>query len=83
MRTCKVCGTRTQTERHKNTHEPENCPPDVVDHRGSTKDIKRTFCVKCHTYIHEQPAILASGKKDTAKKVEQAPNMQAEVIERF
>ena len=41
------------------------------------------FCVKCHTYMDEQPAVLAESKNDTAKEVEQASNMQAEVIGRL
>ena len=55
----------------------------MIDHRGSTKDINRSLCVKCRTYVDEQPACLAESKKSTAKQVENSSNIQAEAIDKL
>ena len=83
VRTCRTCGYRTQRERYEAVHRPNDCPHDAVDHRGSTKDVARTFCIKCQTYIDEQPRGLAEGKKETAKKVTTASNSQAQAIDKL
>ena len=83
VRTCRTCGYRTQRERYEAVHRPNGCPHDAVDHRGSTKDVARTFCIKCQTYIDEQPRGLAEGKKETAKKVATATNSQAQAIDKL
>ena len=54
-----------------------------MDHRGSTRDITRTFCLQCQTYVDEQPRDLAEKKKETSKKVATSTNTQAEAIDKL
>jgi hypothetical protein len=48
VRTCKVCGKQTITEKEiMETRDPAECPHEILDYRGSPKKTSRTFCLQC------------------------------------
>lgn len=52
--TCKICGKQTKTRKEiMEEYNPGECPHDVLDRRGSSKLISRTFCLQCKTFINE------------------------------
>ena len=75
--TCKKCGLIWQEERNAPVNAPEKCQHRKTDHRGSTKNIIKTFCLECGTTIESIPreiaAELEQEKKDALKpSVEEA-----------
>ena len=55
--TCRDCGHMTQKKREETrTHDPETCPHTVLDRRGSSRSISRTFCRQCGAFVDEVPA---------------------------
>ena len=48
--TCRDCGHVEQKPREVTyTHDPSTCRHEVVDRRGSSRSISRTFCKQCGT----------------------------------
>ena len=46
--TCRDCGHVEQKPREVTyTHDPATCRHEVVDRRGSSRSISRTFCKQC------------------------------------
>ena len=52
MYTCLVCGHGDSHERNEDpSHVPEDCPHDLLDHRGSTRKVMMTYCKQCCTFV--------------------------------
>ena len=53
---CRDCGHVEQKPREVTfTHDPSTCRHEVVDRRGSSRSVSRTFCKQCDTFIDEVP----------------------------
>ena len=48
------------------THDPATCRHEVVDRRGSSKYVSRTFCKQCGTFIDEVPGDFHAQRKAAA-----------------
>ena len=46
-----MCRNVSLRERYLAMMNPETCPHRNVDHRGSNKYVRNTFCKGCNTYI--------------------------------
>ena len=69
--TCKVCGHQTKTRKEiMEMYEPDVCPHNVTDSRGSSKKTSRTFCLQCKTFISEIPQEEKHVRKQIAKELE-------------
>ena len=69
-KTCRDCSNVSQEPRQITyTHDPATCPHDVVDRRGSSRSVSRTFCKQCGTFVDEVPAEF---QKERRKAAEQA-----------
>ena len=62
------------------TNVPEDCPHDVVDNRGSSTTVQRTFCKLCCTFVDERPQSFAKDAKRTAEVVRRASIDQINAI---
>ncbi len=49
--TCLRCGNVTQEERYQVTKDPATCKHENVDHRGSNRHVRKTYCKDCGTTI--------------------------------
>ena len=68
--TCRDCGHMTQKKREETrTHDPETCPHTVLDRRGSSRSVSRTFCRQCGTFVDEVPAEFQKQRRDAATSV--------------
>ena len=77
--TCRDCGHMTQKKREETrTHDPETCPHTVLDRRGSSRSVSRTFCRQCGTFVDEVPAEFQKQRRDAATSV---LNASADVID--
>ena len=52
-----------QEERDPPTCDPEECSHRRTDHRGSTKELRRTFCLDCGTYVDEVSQEIHKGQE--------------------
>ena len=69
----------TQKKREETrTHDPETCPHTVLDRRGSSRSVSRTFCRQCGTFVDEVPAEFQKQRCDAATS---ALNASADVID--
>ena len=69
----------TQKKREETrTHDPETCPRTVLDRRGSSRSVSRTFCRQCGTFVDEVPAEFQKQRRDAATSV---LNASADVID--
>ena len=59
-------------------HDPETCPHTVLDRRGSSRSVSRTFCRQCGTFVDEVPAEFQKQRRDAATSV---LNASADVID--
>jgi hypothetical protein len=79
---CYVCGHSRTTASDTRVYEHTDCLHEEVDHRGSTKDMKRTFCKLCMTYIDEVPQEQARQADSVARSVrERASATQINIID--
>ncbi len=53
-----------QEERDPPTKTPEECHHRRTDHRGSNKQVRKTFCLDCGTYKDSVPQELARTLKE-------------------
>ena len=51
-------------------YNPGECPHDVLDHRGSSELISRTFCLQCKILINEVTQSEQRERKHTATGLE-------------
>ena len=62
------------------THDPATCRHEVVDRRGSSRSISRTFCQQCGTFIDEVPGDFHAQRRTAASKVLDATSNALDVI---
>ena len=75
---CKKCGKQTKTPKESmEEYSPGECPHDVLDHRGSSKLISRTFCLQCRTFINEVTQSEQRERKQTAAGLEAKGSVDA------
>ena len=68
--TCRDCGHVEQKPREVTyTHDPATCRHEVVDRRGSSRSISRTFCKQCGTFIDGVPGKVHAQRRAAASKV--------------
>ena len=60
--TCRDCGHMTQKKREETrTHDPETCPRTVLDRRGSSRSVSRTFADNAgHSLTKSPPSSRSS-----------------------
>ncbi|CAE7471035.1 unnamed protein product [Symbiodinium natans] len=51
------------------TNDPETCPHEIIDRRGSSRSVSRTFCKQCGTFIDEVPADFQRRRRDAANRM--------------
>ena len=79
--TCRDCGHVEQKPREVTyTHDPATCRHEVVDRRGSSRSISRTFCKQCGTFIDEVPGEFHAKRRAAASKVLDAKSNALDVI---
>ena len=79
--TCRDCGHVEQKPREVTfTHEPSTCRHEVVDRRGSSRSVSRTFGKQCGTFIDEVPGELHAQRRAAASKVLGATSNALDVI---
>ena len=79
--TCRDCGHVEQKPREVTyTHDPATCRHEVVDRRGSSRSISRTFCKQCGTFIDEVPGDFHAQRRTAASKVLDATSNALDVI---
>ena len=79
--TCRDCGHVEQKPRKVTyTHDPATCRHEVVDRRGSSRSISRTFCKQCGTFIDEVPGEFHAQRRAAASKVLDATSNALDVI---
>ena len=61
-------------------HDPATCRHEVVDRRGSSRSISRTFCKQCGTFIDEVPGEFHAQRRTAASKVLDATSNALDVI---
>ena len=65
--TCRDCDHIEQKPREVTyTHDPATCRHEVVDRRGSSRSVSRTFCKQCGTFIDEVPGEFPAQRKAAA-----------------
>ncbi|CAE7253985.1 RE2 [Symbiodinium natans] len=68
--TCRDCGKVTREPREVSyTNDPETCPHEIIDRRGSSRSVSRTFCKQCGTFIDEVPADFQRRRRDAANRM--------------
>ena len=68
--TCRDCGHVDQKPRDVTyTHDPTTRRHEVVDRRGSSRSISRTFCKQCGTFMDEVPGEFHAQRRAAASKV--------------
>ena len=68
--TCRDCGRVEQKPREVTyTHDPATCRHEVVDRRGSSRPISRTFCKQCGTFIDKVPGEFHAQRRAAAARV--------------
>ena len=68
--TCEDCGHVEQKPREVTyMHDPTTCRHEVVDRRGSSRSISRTFCKQCGTVRDEVPCQFQAQPRAAASKV--------------
>ena len=71
--TCRDCGHVEQKPREVTyTHDPTTCRHEVVDRRGSSRSVSRTFCKQCGTFIDEVPGEFHAQRRAVNDRVLQA-----------
>ena len=71
--TCRDCGHVEQKPREVTyAHDPTTCRHEVVDRRGSSRSVSRTFCKQCGTCIDEVPGEFHAQRRAAASKVLEA-----------
>ena len=79
--TCRDCGHVEQKPCEVTyTHDPATCRHEVVDRRGSSRSIARTFCKQCGTFIDEVPGEFHAQRRAAASKVLDATSNALDVI---
>ena len=79
--TCRDCGHVEQKPREVTyTHDPATCRHEVVDRRGSSRSISRTFCKQCGTFIDEVPGEFHAQRRAAASKVLDATSNALDVF---
>ena len=79
--TCRDCGHVEQKPREViYTHDPSMCRHEVVDRRGSSRSISRTFCKQCGTFIVEVPGESHAQRRAAAARVSDATSNTLDVI---
>ena len=79
--TCTDCGHVEQKPREVTfTHDPSTCRHEVVDRRGSSRSVSRTFCKQCGTFIDEVPGEFHAQRRAAASKVLDATSNALDVI---
>ena len=82
--TCRDCGRVEQKPREVTyTHDPATCRHEVVDRRGSSRSISRTFrtfCKQCGTFIDEVPGQFHAQRRAAASKVLDATSNALDVM---
>ena len=67
---CRDCGHVEQKPREITyTHDPATCRHEVVDRRGSSRSVSRTFCKPCGTFIDEVPGEFHAQRRAAAARV--------------
>ena len=64
------------------THDPATCRHEVVDRRGSSRSISRTFCKQCGTFIDEVSGEFHVQRRAAAARVLDATSNALDVIKR-
>ena len=79
--TCTDCGRGDQKPREVTyTHDSATCRHEVVDRRGSSRSVSRTFCKQCGTFIDEVPGQFHAQRKAAAARVLDATTTALDVI---
>ena len=79
--TCRDCGHVEQKPREVTyTHDPSTCRHEVVDCRGSSRSVSRTFCKQWGTFIDEVPGEFHAQRGAAAARVLDATSNALDVI---
>ena len=79
--TCSDCGHVEQKPREVTyTHDSSTCRREVIDRKGSSRSISRTFCKQCGTFIDEVPGELHAQRRAAAARVLDATSNALDVI---
>ena len=81
--TCRYCGHVEQKPRevtYTYMHDPTTCRHEVVDRRGSSRSVSRTFCKQCGTFIDEVSGEFHAQRRAAASKVLEATSNALDVI---
>ena len=79
--TCNYCGHVEQKPREVTyTRDLSMCRHDVVDRRGSSRPISRTFCKHCGTFIDEVPGESHVQRRAAAARVLDATSIALDVF---
>ena len=62
------------------THDPSTCRHEVVDRRGSSRSVSRTFCKQCGTFVDEVPGECHAQRRAAASTVLDATSNALDVI---
>ena len=62
------------------TRDPSTCRHEVVDRRGSSRSVSRTFCKQCGTFIDEVPGEFHGQRRAAASKVLDATSNTLDII---
>ena len=73
--TCRDCGHVEQKPREAST-----CRHEVVDRRGSSRSISRTFCKQCGTFIDEVSGKFPAQRRAAAARALDAISSALDVI---
>ena len=76
--TCRDCGHVEKKPRE--VTYPSTCRHEVVDRRGSSRSISRTFCQQCGTFIDEVPGELHAQRRAAAARVLDATSNALDVM---
>ena len=71
VQTRKECGKQTRAKKEiMEEFSPGNCPHEVLDHRGSSESISRTYCLQCEAFINEVSQEEKKERKHVAAELE-------------
>ena len=81
-KTCKDCGHKFSEERElQYTHRYEECPHEIVDHRGSSRTTSRIFCKQCGNFIDERPMADLKVAAEAGRALKKAPVEVSRMVE--
>jgi len=79
--TCLTCGHSESKPASHAVYDSSNCPHEITDYRGSSSDVKKTYCRQCQTYIDTRSVESHLETKLLAKKIMLASEVQSALIE--